>query len=143
MMRLGPWRIERTLGRDLSGIYYAGRTDGGERATLYLLSGELAATRREPLTRLVAVHRELAHPGLVRFHGLDHDGSDLYLIGDAVDDALASLRSAGRPDLGQTRAFGAALAAALAAAHDRGLVHGGLELDNTLWAPGRSPRILG
>ncbi|HEX8114448.1 MAG TPA: hypothetical protein VF516_42255, partial [Kofleriaceae bacterium] len=108
-MRLGAWRVERTLGHDLSGTYYAGRNDAGERATLYLLSGELAATRREPLARLIALHRELAHPGLVRFSGLDHDGSDRFLIGDAVDDALASLRSGRRPDPEQARAFGAAL----------------------------------
>jgi tetratricopeptide (TPR) repeat protein len=143
VMRLGPWRIERVLGRDLSGAYYAGRHDGGERAMLYLLSGELAATRREPLTRLLAVHRELVHPGLVRFRELDHDGSDLFLVADAVDDALVSLRSGIRPVPGQTRPLGTALAAALAAAHDVGLVHGGLELDNTLWAPGRPPQILG
>src|SRR5262249_23985072 len=39
--------------------------------------------------------------------------------------------------------FGSALAAALAAAHDRGLFHGGLTLGNVLWAPGRVPQILG
>ncbi|HEY0475878.1 MAG TPA: protein kinase [Kofleriaceae bacterium] len=142
-MRLGPWRIERTLGRDLCGTYYAAQRDDGERATLYLLSGELGAGRREPLTRLLALHRGLVHPGLVRFRDLDHDGSDPYLIADAVDDALASLRGSRRPESGQARGFGAALAAALTAAHDHGLVHGGLELDNVIWAPGLAPRILG
>jgi serine/threonine protein kinase/tetratricopeptide (TPR) repeat protein len=143
VMRLGPWRIERTLGRDLSGTYYTGRSDHGERATLYLLSGELEMPRREPLTQLLLLHRELRHPGLVRFHDLDHDGSDLYLIAEPVDDALASLRSGNRPEPGQTVALGAALGAALSAAHDLGLVHGGLELDNVVWAPGRAPQILG
>ncbi|TMQ08447.1 MAG: hypothetical protein E6J91_33185 [Deltaproteobacteria bacterium] len=141
-MRLGPWRIERTLGRDLAGIYYVGRHDDGARATLQLLSDEMAGARRETLGRLLVLHRELVHPGLVRFRDLDHDGSDLFLIADVIDDALASLR-ARRPPPGQTRALGAALAAALAAAHDRGLVHGGLELDNVLWAPDRPPQILG
>jgi len=143
VMRLGPWRVERTLGRDLSGAYYAGRRDDGERATLYLLADELAAARGELLTRLLRLHRDVRHPGLVRFRGLDHDGSDRFLIGDAVDDALVALRSGPRPDPGQTRAIGAALASALVAAHDHGLVHGGLELDNTLWAPNRAPQILG
>jgi tetratricopeptide (TPR) repeat protein len=143
VMRLGAWRVERTLGRDLSGTYYAGRNDAAEPATLYLLSGELAAIRREPLARLVELHRELAHPGLVRFCGLGNDGSDRFLIADAVEDSLASLRHGRRPGPEHARGFGAALAAALAAAHDRGLVHGGLELDNTLWAPGQAPRILG
>jgi hypothetical protein len=142
VMRLGPWRVERTLGRDLSGTYYAGRHDDGTRATLYLLSGDVVAVRRDALIRLLALHRGLSHSGLVRFHELDHEGSDLYLIADAVDDELASLRT-GRPPPGQTRLLGAALAAALAAAHRCGLVHGGLELDNVLWAPGRLPQILG
>lgn len=143
VMRLGPWRVERTLGRDLSGTYYAGRRDDGERATLYLLADELAAARGELLTQLLRLHRDVRHPGLVRFRGLDHDGSDRFLIADAVDDALVSLRGGPRPDPGQTRALGAALASALVAAHDHGLVHGGLELDNVLWAPNRAPQILG
>ena len=143
VMRLGPWRVERTLGRDLSGTYYAGRRDDGERATLYLLSDELAATRGELLTQLLRLHRDVRHPNLVRFRGLDHDGSDRFLIADAVDDALVALRGGPRPDPGQTRAIGTALASALVAAHDHGLVHGGLDLDNTLWAPNRAAQILG
>jgi tetratricopeptide (TPR) repeat protein/plasmid stabilization system protein ParE len=142
-MRLGPWRVERTLGRDLSGTYFAGRRDDGERATLYLLSEELSAAGDEPLIQLLELHRSVGHPGLVPFHGLDHDGSDRFLIAGAIDDALAPLRSGPRPGSGQILAFGAALAAALVAAHDRGLIHGGLELDNTLWAPDRAPQILG
>ena len=143
LMRLGPWRVERALGRDLSGSYHAGAREDGERATLYLLSDELTAARRELVTRLLELHRGVDHPGLVRFRGLEHDDGDWFLIGDAVDDALASLGSGSRPAPGQTRAVGAALAAALAAAHDRGLVHGGLELDHVLWAPGRGPKVLG
>jgi serine/threonine protein kinase len=143
LMRLGAWRIDRVLGRDLSGTYYAGRREDGRRATLYLPSDDVTGARGSSLTRLLEQHRELAHPGLVRFHDVDHDHGDPFLIAGAVDDALVSLRSARRPDPGQTCALGAALASALAAAHDRGLVHGGLELDNVLWAPDRAPRILG
>jgi len=143
LTRLGRWRIQRTLVRDVSGTYYAGERDDGERATLYLLADELTDARRAPVLRLLELHRGVDHPGLVRFHGLEHDDGDAFLIGDAVEPALASLRSAPRPDPGHTRAFGAALAAALGAAHDRGLVHGGLELDHVLWAPAQPPRILG
>ncbi|HEX7842461.1 MAG TPA: serine/threonine-protein kinase, partial [Kofleriaceae bacterium] len=141
-MRLGSWRIERTLGRDLSGTYFAGGRDG-ERATLYVPSGALALARGGSLPRLLELHRGVAHLGLVGFRGLDHDGDDVFLIGDAVDDALASLRSGRRPTPGQTRAVGVALAEVLIAAHDGGLVHGGLELDNVMWAPDHAPRILG
>jgi serine/threonine protein kinase/tetratricopeptide (TPR) repeat protein len=143
LMRLGRWRIERTLGRDLTGTYHAARSDDGERATLYLLSDEPPDAHREPLDRLLALHREVSHPGLVRFRGLERDDGDTLLIAEAVDDALASLRAGSRPAPGQARAFGAALADALASAHERGMVHGGLELDHALWAPGHPPRILG
>ncbi len=143
VMHLGPWRVERTLGRDLSGTYYAGRRDNGERATLYLLSNDLGATGGEPLSRLLGLHRELDAPGLVRFRDLGRDGDDYYLIADAVDESMTSLSNGQRPESGQTRALAAALAATLAAAHDRGLVHGGLELANTLWAPDRAPQLLG
>ena len=141
--QLGPWRIERMLGRDMCGVHYAAFRDTGERATLYLLSGEPDAARMALLTWLVGLHQELSDPGLVRFRGLDQDGSGLYLIAEPVDGALTSLRGERRPAPEQIRALGGALAAALAAAHDRGVVHGGVELDNVLWAPDRGPRILG
>jgi serine/threonine-protein kinase len=143
MMRLGPWHVVRTLGRDLSGAYHAARRDSGDRATLYYPSGELARSGGDSLLRLVTLHHGVAHTGLVGFHSLDHDDGDVFLIGEPVADALVSLRSGRRPDPGQTRAVGAALAAALNAAHDVGLIHGGLDLDNVLWAPGHPPRILG
>src|SRR5262245_59078928 len=74
MADLGPWRIVRTLGRDLCGAYYAGRRDDGERATLYVLSGERVAVGEQALGRLVRPHRGLAHPGLVMFRSMDRDG---------------------------------------------------------------------
>ena len=54
-----PWRTS-SLAQDLLGEHYAGRRDDGER--------ELTDNRREALTRLVRLHRELFHPGLIRFH---------------------------------------------------------------------------
>ncbi|HEU4731005.1 MAG TPA: serine/threonine-protein kinase [Kofleriaceae bacterium] len=142
-MRLGPWHVERTLGRDQSGEYHVGRRGDGERAILFNPSGELASARDRPLRRLLELHRDLAHSGLVVFRSLEHDGGDPFLIADPVGDVMVSLRGRRRPAPGQTRAIGAALAAALAAAHERGVFHGGLELDNTLWAPGHGPQILG
>ncbi|HEU4726324.1 MAG TPA: serine/threonine-protein kinase, partial [Kofleriaceae bacterium] len=143
VIRLGPWRVERTLGRDLSGTYHAGIRDDGARATLFRPSGELLAVRGEPLARLLGLHRDVAHHGLISFRELDHDGDEPFLLADPVDDALVSLHRGRRPAPGQTRAVGAALAAALLAIHDRGLVHGGLELDNVLWSPDHAPQILG
>jgi hypothetical protein len=143
VMRLGPWRVERALGRDLSGTYHTAVHDDGARATLFRPSGELLAARGEPLARLLGLHRDAPHRGLLWFHGLDHDGDEPFLLADPVDDALMSLHRGERPGPGQTRAVGAALAAALLAIHDRGLVHGGLELDNVLWSPDHAPRILG
>jgi serine/threonine-protein kinase len=143
MMRLGSWSVERTLGRDLSGAYHAARHEDGRRATLYVPSGELAHAGGEALFRLLALHRDVTHASLSCFRSVEHDDGDVFLIGDAEDDALDTLRSGRRPVPGQTRPVGAALAAALVAAHDSGLIHGGLELDNVLWAPHLAPRILG
>lgn len=143
MADIGPWRIVRTLGRDLCGAYYVGRRDDGERATLYVLSGERLTVGDQALGRLVERHRGLAHPGLLTFRSMARDGGDCYLVGDSVGDALAPLRSAQRPAAGQVGPFGAALAAALAAGHDHDLIHGALTLDNVLWAPFQTPLILG
>src|ERR1043165_1442226 len=67
MADLGPWRIVRTLGRDLCGAYYVGQRDDGERATLYVLSGERVAVGEQALGTLIGPHRGLAHPGLLTF----------------------------------------------------------------------------
>src|SRR5678815_1766375 len=112
--RLGPWWIMRTLGRDLSGTYYAGRRDDGEQATLYVLSAERVAVGDHALARILEQHRELSHPGLLRFRSMDRDGSDCYLIADHVDGGLASLRGGRRPAISEARSFGAALADGLA-----------------------------
>ncbi|HZJ64872.1 MAG TPA: serine/threonine-protein kinase [Kofleriaceae bacterium] len=141
--RLGPWWIMRTLGRDLSGTYYAGRRDDGEQATLYVLSAERVAVGDHALARILEQHRELSHPGLLRFRSMDRDGSDCYLIADHVDGGLASLRGGRRPAISEARSFGAALADALATAHEHDVIHGALTLDNVLWAPDGGPRILG
>src|ERR1044071_636216 len=114
-MRLGAWRIEPILGRDLSGTYHTGVRDDGTRATLFRPSGELLAARGEPLTRLLALHRGAAQRGLIWFRDIEHDGDEPFLIGDPVDDALASLHRGRRPDPGQTAGVGAALAATLLA----------------------------
>src|ERR1043165_8970327 len=129
MADLGPWRIVRTLGRDLCGAYYVGRSDEGERATLYVLSGERVAVGEQALGRLVAAHRGVAHAGLLTFRGMDRDGGDCYLVASGVDDALTPLRSGPRPAPGQIAPFGAALAAALATAHEHDLIHGALTFD--------------
>jgi serine/threonine-protein kinase len=142
MRQLGPWRIRAAIGRDGAGTYYAAEREDGERATLCLFAAEHAVDR-EPLTRLIDLHRGLSHPGLVRFREIDHDGSTRYLVADPVEDALASLRSGLRPAPDRVRPLAAALAEALIEAHDRGLFHGGLDLDNVLWAPDRPPQILG
>jgi hypothetical protein len=93
MADLGPWRIVRALGRDLCGTHYVGRRDDGERATLYVLSGERVAVGEQALGRLVGLHRGLAHPGLLTFRSMDRDSGDCFLVADCVDDALAPLRS--------------------------------------------------
>ena len=67
VMRLGAWRVERILGRDLSGAYHAAVRDDGARATLFRPSGELLAARGEPLSRLLALHRGAAQRGLIWF----------------------------------------------------------------------------
>ena len=67
---MGPWRLVRTLGRDLSGVYYSGRRDDGRRATLYV-SSDIAATRGDSFGPLLRLHRDVVHPGLVCFRSVD------------------------------------------------------------------------
>jgi class 3 adenylate cyclase len=146
-LRFGSWRVERTLGRDLCGTYYVARREPtDERATLYVLSGHVRLPevgRDELLRGLVVRHGRVDHAGLIRFREVDRDEDDAFLVADALDDVLAPLRSGRRPIAADVRETGALMADALADAHAAALFHGALDLDNVVWAPGRSPRILG
>lgn len=118
--------LERWLGSGASGSVYAGRLRGkAEPVSIKVLDNEagepdvLARFRRE-----AELQKRLAHPSIVRVHGLLENEGQLFLVrelieGHVLEDELP--RGALPPR--RALALGATLAAALAHAHAHGVVH--------------------
>jgi len=149
------YRIRRLLGQGGTGtvfeVHDAWRLqppDGDPRVALKVLRAELA--RSGP--RFTAFQREfqhlqsLSHPNIVRVHDLDRDG-DLtfftmeYLSGAQLGELLAQRRGQALP-LPWALSVLRDVAAAVAHAHSRGVVHGDLNPANILVTASGEVRVL-
>jgi YVTN family beta-propeller protein len=137
--RIGDYRIEELLGRGgMSVVYRAEDLRLGRRVALKLLAAELAEDPRFR-ARFLAESRLAAsidHPGIVPIFEADEADGLLYIAMRYVEgtDLRQLLRDDGPLDA--TRAVGlvSQLAAALDAAHARGLVHRDVKPSNALVA---------
>jgi serine/threonine protein kinase len=138
--RLGPFSIERELGRGGMGIVYLARDPKlNRRVAIKVLpahvagdSGSLARFRREA-TLLAALN----HPNIAAIYNIEEaDGQQLlvleYVPGPTLADVLAdpAQTTNGRLPLAQTLAIAAQIASALEAAHEQAIVHRDLKPAN-------------
>ncbi len=135
--KLGPYRIEKLLGRGGMGAVYVGRHEStGERAAVKLLSGHLAedATFRERFQQEIETLKRLLHPNIVQLHGYGEEDGHLYYVMELVEGrSLQEELLAGRRfDWREVTRIGIATAHALKHAHDRGIVHRDLKPANLL-----------
>ncbi|WP_425614622.1 serine/threonine-protein kinase [Anatilimnocola sp. NA78] len=135
--QLGPYRLEKTLGRGGMGSVYLGvHRDTGERAAVKVLAPNLADDEqfRERFKSEVQTLKQLLHPSIVRLHGFGEEDGHLYYVmeyvpGKNLQDELAAGRRFTWRDV--TR-IGVQVALALKHAHDRGVVHRDLKPANLL-----------
>ncbi|GAA1607954.1 protein kinase domain-containing protein [Actinoplanes couchii] len=117
---------------------------GGPPLAAKLLRPELAGDRRvrELFLREEAALRALDHPAVVRLRDLIVEGGTLALVMEFVDGPnlrrYLGMRG-GRLTPGEVVTIAAQTAAALAAAHDRGIVHLDLKPENILVRHGSTP----
>lgn len=135
--RLGPYRLEKTLGRGGMGAVFLGvHSETGDKAAVKVLAPNLAddAVFRERFKAEVQTLKQLLHPNIVKLHGYGEEDGHLYYVmeyvpGRNLQDEMSSGR---RFTWREVTRIGVQVAQALKHAHDRGVVHRDLKPANLL-----------
>ncbi len=142
---IGPYRIERELGRGGMGVVYLAQDTrlGRLVAVKALPDGPEEAGRRERLRREARAAAALAHPGIATVFALEEEQGHLFLVSEFIQgrtlrDELAS----GPLPYGRWLAVARALASAVGAAHAAGIVHRDLKPENVMCVAGGGIKIL-
>jgi serine/threonine-protein kinase len=135
--KLGPFTLERLLGRGGMGAVYVGVNEAtGERAAIKLLSAHLADDEgfRERFKQEIETLKRLLHPNIVQLHGYGEEEGHLYYVMELVEGrSLQEELAAGRRfTWREVVRAGIAIAGALKHAHDRGIIHRDLKPANLL-----------
>src|SRR3954465_13529879 len=121
----GRYTLEDLLGRGgMSEVYCAQDGELGRRVALKLLPPAADTARFEREARAVA---SLAHPNVVQLYDYGEDRGRPYMVleyvpGGTLEERLAAAKGKPLPDA-EAQAISAGVAAGLAHAHARGVVH--------------------
>src|SRR5437763_13455595 len=121
----GRYRLDELLGRGgMSEVWAATDTELGRRVALKLLAPDADTARFEREARAVA---SLAHPNVTQLYDYGEDEGRPYIVleyvpGGTLEQRLAAANGKPMPDA-ETAAIAGGVAAGLAHAHSRGVVH--------------------
>jgi serine/threonine-protein kinase len=138
--KLGPYRIERILGRGGMGTVYAGvHEETQDSAALKVLSFALLddGNFRSRFIAEIETLKKLRHPHIVQLYGDgEHDGN-LYYVMELVEGRTLQeeLQSGRRFDWSEVVDIAIQVCQALKHAHDRGIIHRDLKPANLLLTP--------
>ncbi|AKT43650.1 protein kinase [Chondromyces crocatus] len=145
---LGDYRIEHVIGQGGCGVVYAARRlDGQGTAAIKVMHAFLSSSRKavERFVREVSVVRLIHHPGIVDIYDLGQlsDGRPYYVMEHLPGKPLSALlRARGRLPLDETLSLLQPVCAALAAAHDAGIVHRDVKASNVLVGPDQRVKLI-
>ena len=142
---IGPYEIEREIGRGGMGVVYLARdTRLGRAVALKAVSrGGTDAIGRARLQREARAAASLAHPGIATVYALEEDGDDCYLITEYLQGrTLREELGDGPLPYGRWRLVAIAIAEAVGAAHAQGLVHRDLKPENVMRTEGGAIKVL-
>ena len=139
--QLGPYTIERQIGRGGMGTVFAGVENSSKvTAAVKVLSVHLAQDDgfRERFEAEIETLRKLRHPNIVRLYGFGEQEGVLFYAMELVEGTSLEdeLRRGRRFDWRETTRIGIQLCRALRHAHDRGVIHRDIKPANLLLVGG-------
>jgi hypothetical protein len=134
--RVGSYEIRDVIGRGGMGVVYlAEDVRLGRRVALKALPAAVAMQPelRERLRREARAAATISHPAVAIVYALEEFGDQLFMASEYVEgDTLRALIDQGPLDRPHARSIATDIAAALAAAHDAGVIHRDLKPENVL-----------
>jgi class 3 adenylate cyclase/predicted ATPase len=142
----GRYQVRRTLGTGSFGAVYLGHDTQLDRpVAIKVLHGgpDLPAVEVERFLQEARRLARLRHPGIVTVHDVDVHQGQVYLVSDFLDGpSLAEWLKNNRPAWPEAARLAAAVADALAHAHERLVVHRDVKPANILLTAGRTPVLV-
>lgn len=137
LQKLGPYRLDRVLGRGGMGSVYAGvNEETGERAAIKVLAAHLVDDENfvERFKIEVETLKKLLHPNIVQLFAYGEEDGNLFYVMELVEGrSLQDELQAGRRFTWREVArIGIDIAKALKHSHDRGIIHRDLKPANLL-----------
>ncbi len=142
---IGPYAIERELGRGGMGVVYLARHEqlGRTVALKMILAGTQAGEEAQKRFLLEAQSiARLSHPGIVTVYDIgEYEGMPYFSLEYVAGNSLAKLLAEKPLEPRAAASLVAKMAAAMQYAHEKGVVHRDLKPNNVLMADGETPKI--
>ena len=144
-MKFGRYRLIEQIGAGGMGVVFRARDEKLERdvAIKVIKAGLFDADARERFRREALILSKLNHPGIQVIHDFDHEGEIDFLVVEFIQGrSLDEMVAAGPLALEKVTSLGRQLAAALASAHDQGILHRDLKPSNIRVTPDGHLKVL-